>query len=65
MIFVPWAELWDCSQGWGRREQRYLKSPAGSFPGSECSYERWSRLEKPRLIVLKFDLGKKNTPQTT
>lgn len=57
------VELWDCSQGWGRREQRYHKSPPGSFPGSECSYERWSRFVKPCLIVHKFDLGKKKSPK--
>lgn len=70
MIFVPGerffvAELWDRSQGWRRREQGCHKSAPGSFPGSECSYERWSRLAKPCLIVQKFDLGEKEMPQTT
>lgn len=70
VIFAPgehffMAELRDCSQGWGRREQRCHKSPPGSFHASECSYERWSRFAQPCLIVQKFDLGKEKKPQTT
>lgn len=57
------AELRESSQGWGRRDQQCHKSPPGSFTGSECSYESWSRLAKTHLIVQKFDLGKEKSPK--
>lgn len=54
-----------CGRPAGRSDTSAPKSPPGSFPGSESSYESWSRFAKPHLIINKFDLGKKKRPQTT